>query len=220
MRHAPSRLPSGRRPAHRASGRQVRSPSTLCWPTSRVTACSTEPLPVRPSRGTSSCSPAGWVSRHSSSAVTSARALFQAPDFIPPSASQPSSAALLARLEAAAHVLDGALDAASDAKGVSVDHPVFGRLPLSDLVRFLMIHTNHHRPQLSRSSWRSWHRSNDGLRGPEAVLVIMARHGEPPVAPVSSPCPPSPIRYRVTTTSASARRTTPRLSPALPASCP
>jgi hypothetical protein len=74
---------------------------------------------------------------------------FQAPDFLRPSASPLSSAALLARLEAAAHDLEGALAAASDARRVSVDHPIFGRIPLSDLMRFLVIHTNHHRPQLS-----------------------------------------------------------------------
>jgi hypothetical protein len=74
---------------------------------------------------------------------------FQAPDFLRPSASPLSSAALLARLEAAAHDLEGALVAAPDARGVSVDHPIFGRIPLSDLMRFLVVHTNHHRPQLS-----------------------------------------------------------------------
>lgn len=74
---------------------------------------------------------------------------FQAPDFIRPSASPPSSPALLARLEAAVHDLESALAGASDAQRVSVDHPVFGRVPLTDLLRFLILHTNHHRPQLS-----------------------------------------------------------------------
>jgi hypothetical protein len=77
---------------------------------------------------------------------------FQAPDFLRPSPSPLSSPALLARLEAAAHDLEGALAAASDARGGSVDHPVFGRMALSDLMRFLVIHTNHHRPQLSPAS--------------------------------------------------------------------
>ena len=74
---------------------------------------------------------------------------FQAPDFIRPSASPSSSDTLLARLEAAAHDLEAALTGAPDARRARVDHPVFGRLPLSDLLRFLVIHTNHHRPQLS-----------------------------------------------------------------------
>jgi hypothetical protein len=38
---------------------------------------------------------------------------------------------------------------ATFARRVTVDHPVFGRLPLADLLHFLLIHTNHHRPQLS-----------------------------------------------------------------------
>lgn len=74
---------------------------------------------------------------------------FQAPDFIRPSASPPSSLTLLARLEAAAHDLEATLAGASNARPISVDPPVFGRISLTDLVRFLMIHTNHHRPQLS-----------------------------------------------------------------------
>jgi hypothetical protein len=74
---------------------------------------------------------------------------FQAPDFIRPSASPSSSDTLLARLEPAANYLEAALAGAPDARRVRVDHPVFGRLPLADLVRFLVIHTNHHRPQLS-----------------------------------------------------------------------
>jgi hypothetical protein len=79
---------------------------------------------------------------------------FQAPDFIRPSASPSSPMTLVARLEAAAHDLEAALAGASDARRVSVDHPIFGRLPLADLVRFLAVHTNHHRPQLSTVSGR------------------------------------------------------------------
>jgi hypothetical protein len=74
---------------------------------------------------------------------------FQAPDFIRPSESPGSPVAVLARLEAAAHDLEVTLADASDARRVRVDHPIFGRLPLADLLRFLVIHTNHHRPQLS-----------------------------------------------------------------------
>jgi hypothetical protein len=74
---------------------------------------------------------------------------FQAPDFIRPSASPPPSDILLARLEAAAHDLEATLAGAASGGRVSVDHPVFGRLPLADLIRFLVIHTNHHRPQLA-----------------------------------------------------------------------
>jgi hypothetical protein len=77
---------------------------------------------------------------------------FQAPDFIQPSASPGSSVALLARLEAAARDLEATLAKTSVSRRVSVDHPVFGRLPLADLVRFLVVHTNHHRPQLSTVS--------------------------------------------------------------------
>ena len=77
---------------------------------------------------------------------------FEAPDFIRPSASPSSSETLLARLEAAAHDLETALTGTPDAQRIRVDHPIFGRLPLADLVRFLVVHTNHHRPQLSASA--------------------------------------------------------------------
>jgi uncharacterized damage-inducible protein DinB len=72
----------------------------------------------------------------------------QAPAFIQPGETPASSVDLVARLEAAAGSLEGDLAAASDARPVSVDHPIFGRLPLADLLHFLLIHTNHHRPQL------------------------------------------------------------------------
>lgn len=73
----------------------------------------------------------------------------QAPDFIRPGGSPSSSVALLARLEAAASDLEVELAAAADGHGADVDHPVFGHLFLADLLRFLAIHTNHHRPQLA-----------------------------------------------------------------------
>jgi len=76
---------------------------------------------------------------------------FQAPDFIQPSASPPTAEAVLARLQAAAHDLEGNLAAAADPRRVTVDHPIFGRLWPADLLRFLVIHTNHHLPQLSVS---------------------------------------------------------------------
>ncbi len=85
---------------------------------------------------------------------------FQAPDFIQPSASPPPAGVLLARLEAAVHTLEENLAAATDTREVTVAHPIFGRLPLQDLVHFLSIHTNHHLPQLSAVS--SPGRGHDG----------------------------------------------------------
>jgi hypothetical protein len=73
----------------------------------------------------------------------------QAPDFIRPTMSPPSCTTLLNRLEAAAHDLEADLAADSNAKGPSVAHPVFGHLPLGDLVHFLAIHTKHHTPQVT-----------------------------------------------------------------------
>ena len=39
--------------------------------------------------------------------------------------------------------------AASSDRRTLLDHPIFGRLPLAELLRFLLIHTQHHQPQLS-----------------------------------------------------------------------
>jgi hypothetical protein len=72
-----------------------------------------------------------------------------APDFIQPTGSPASSGELLARLEAAVRDLETDLAVASNARRTHVDHPIFGRLPMADLLRFLMIHTQHHQPQLS-----------------------------------------------------------------------
>jgi DinB family protein len=74
---------------------------------------------------------------------------FQAPDFIQPGASPASFEALMARLGAATHDLEENLATASDSRRLTVDHPIFGRVPLADLLHFLSIHTDHHRPQLS-----------------------------------------------------------------------
>jgi hypothetical protein len=72
-----------------------------------------------------------------------------APDFIAPSGSPAPTADLLARLEAAVRDLETDLTAASNGGRMHLDHPIFGRLGLADLLRFVMLHTQHHRPQLS-----------------------------------------------------------------------
>jgi len=72
-----------------------------------------------------------------------------APDFIQPGGSPAPSRDLLARLETAMRDLETDLTAASNNRRTHLDHPIFGRLPLADLLRFLMIHTQHHQTQLS-----------------------------------------------------------------------
>jgi uncharacterized damage-inducible protein DinB len=71
------------------------------------------------------------------------------PDFIKPTASPPSLSVLADRLETAERSLEQSLADAPSGQPVKVDHPIFGRLPLQDLLHFLFIHTNHHRPQIS-----------------------------------------------------------------------
>lgn len=73
------------------------------------------------------------------------------PDFIEPSDAPPSSAVLLDRLEQVARALEQRL-ADPSGKVVTVVHPIFGRLPLTDLLHFLWIHTDHHRPQLAATA--------------------------------------------------------------------
>jgi hypothetical protein len=75
-----------------------------------------------------------------------------APDFIQPGGSPAASGDLLARLHAAVRDLEMDLTAASNGRRTHVDHPIFGRMPLADLLRFLMIHTQHHQPQLSAAA--------------------------------------------------------------------
>jgi hypothetical protein len=71
------------------------------------------------------------------------------PDVIEPSGSPAPSADPLARLEAAVRDLETDLTAASNGRRTHLDHPVFGHLRLADLPRLVMIHTQHHPPQLS-----------------------------------------------------------------------
>ena len=71
------------------------------------------------------------------------------PRFIEPSGSPAAPDVLLARLERAVSDLENDLLTASAARRTRVDHPIFGRMPLADLLRFLMMHTQHHQPQLS-----------------------------------------------------------------------
>jgi hypothetical protein len=75
-----------------------------------------------------------------------------APNFIQPGESPVSSGELVRRLTGAVADLEANLAAASTAGRTHLDHPIFGRLPLTDLMRFLMIHTQHHRPQLAATS--------------------------------------------------------------------
>jgi len=77
---------------------------------------------------------------------------FQAPDFIRPPSSPASFLELVDRLEAATRDLEQNLEASSRKPGITVGHPVFGQISLEDLVHFLFIHTNHHRPQLSATA--------------------------------------------------------------------
>lgn len=77
------------------------------------------------------------------------KAAFVAPDFLQPSGTPASSERLLARLEAAVGDLETDLAAASHARRAHVDHAIFGRVPFADLLRFLAMHTQHHRPQVS-----------------------------------------------------------------------
>ncbi len=69
----------------------------------------------------------------------------KSPKVFRPGASPDPPGPLLGRLEAAARAFDA--DAA-DAGQVSLDHPVFGRLPVADFVRLQEIHTRHHCAQI------------------------------------------------------------------------
>ena len=58
----------------------------------------------------------------------------------------PAPEALLDRLQAAAGVFEAGVSSLGD---TGIEHPFFGRLPVSDFVRLQEIHTWHHRGQLT-----------------------------------------------------------------------
>jgi hypothetical protein len=70
----------------------------------------------------------------------------KSPKVFRPSDTPAPPAELLRRLESAMAAFEA--DAAA-AKMTTLDHPFFGRLPLTDFVRLQEIHTNHHRGQLA-----------------------------------------------------------------------
>ena len=69
----------------------------------------------------------------------------KAPEILQPGPSPAAAPVLLDRLEAAAAAFESA---ASEVRGPDIDHPAFGRLPLTDLVRLQEIHTRHHHLQM------------------------------------------------------------------------
>jgi len=70
----------------------------------------------------------------------------KSPRVFRPSATPAEPGQLLGRLAAVATAFEA--DAATLATA-TIDHPFFGRLPLSDFVRLQEIHTRHHRAQLT-----------------------------------------------------------------------
>jgi hypothetical protein len=73
----------------------------------------------------------------------------KSPKALRPGDSPAPQAELLRRLQAATQAFES--DAAA-ARSPTLDHPFFGRLPLTDFVRLQEIHTNHHRGQLAPAS--------------------------------------------------------------------
>ena len=54
-----------------------------------------------------------------------------------------------ARVRAAASAFEGDLEAAAQSGTSTFDHPFFGKTSLTDYMQFQVIHTNHHRQQLT-----------------------------------------------------------------------
>jgi hypothetical protein len=73
----------------------------------------------------------------------------RAPAMFKPSASAPSTADGIARLEAAVSAFEAAIRSGHPEGRHYVTHPYFGRIPTTDYVRFQAIHTRHHRGQLT-----------------------------------------------------------------------
>jgi hypothetical protein len=72
----------------------------------------------------------------------------KAPEPLRPGPSPPAPETLTARLQSSAAGLEADLAVAARTGQTTVDHPFFGRLPLTDLLRLQVIHTQHHRRQL------------------------------------------------------------------------
>ena len=68
------------------------------------------------------------------------------PKMLRPADAPPGQDALLARLRSAAQNFEAEARALPN---TTIDHPFFGRMPLTDFVRFQEIHTQHHRRQLT-----------------------------------------------------------------------
>ena len=73
----------------------------------------------------------------------------KAPGPFRPSASPAPAATLLPRVQSAADGFEAALAAELAQGHATVDHPFFGRVALGDYLRLQVIHTDHHRRQLS-----------------------------------------------------------------------
>lgn len=69
-----------------------------------------------------------------------------------PSAAPATQEILLARLLTAAAELETDLEAAAAAGETALSHPFFGRLPFVDFLRLQVIHTRHHRAQLTQTA--------------------------------------------------------------------
>lgn len=72
----------------------------------------------------------------------------KAPRQFRPSGSPVPPEALCARLEDAARGFEAELERLASEGKQAVEHPVFGRVELPDALRFLALHTAHHRQQL------------------------------------------------------------------------
>lgn len=72
----------------------------------------------------------------------------KAPKQFRPSASTEPADTLLSRLEAAADGLERDLEELAGRGTTAISHPIFGRTPLTDALRFQALHTAHHRRQL------------------------------------------------------------------------
>ena len=71
-----------------------------------------------------------------------------------PAASPASLEVVTTRLQAAATALEEDIQTAAGSGQTTLDHPVFGKMPLADYLQFQVIHTHHHRAQLASANDR------------------------------------------------------------------